>query len=70
MAKIDLVYIGKFTVKDLDANSRSRYNTGELDFNDIGKDNLLHKSRNLLDRCSYAVFVENSKRKILKNLNI
>ncbi len=70
MAKLDLIYIGKFTVKDLDANSRSKYTSGELKIEDISKNNLLFKSRDYLDRCGYAVFVENNKRRILKNITL
>jgi hypothetical protein len=70
MAKLDLVYIGKFTVKDLDPNSRNKYVSGELKIEDIDKNNLLFKSRDYLDRCAYAVFVENNNRKILKKLNL
>lgn len=70
MAKLDLVYIGKFTIKDLDGNSYSKYKLGELPFEDITRNNLLHKSRNLLDRCEYAVFVENAKRKVLKKISL
>jgi hypothetical protein len=70
MAKLDLIYIGKFTIKDLDANSRNKYISGDLKIEDVSKNNLLFKSRTLLDRCGYAVFVDNNNRKILKNITL
>jgi hypothetical protein len=70
MAKLDLVYIGKFTINDLEGNSYSKYKSGELVIEDIERNDLLHKSRNLLDRCEYAVFVEKTKRKVLKKISL
>lgn len=70
MAKLDLVYIGKFTIKDLNVTSRIKFNNNELNVEDITKNNLDSKSKDYLDRCAYAIFICNYKRKILKNINI
>lgn len=70
MAKLDLVYIGKFTIKDLSLNSFYRYKEGEISFEDITRDNIKKESQNLLDRCEYAVFVEGYKKKVLKKISL
>jgi hypothetical protein len=70
MAKLDLVYIGKFTIKDLNINSIYKFKNGELNIKDINRDNLLDKSQNHLDRCEYAVFVNGGCNKILKHIKI
>ena len=67
MPKLDLVYIGKFTVKDLDANSRYKFDNKELSIDDINESNLLKYNKKYLDRCAYAYFTDGNNKKILKN---
>lgn len=70
MPKLDLVYVGKFTVKDLDHSFRRKYELGELSIDDVCLDVLLTESKKYMDRCAYAEFKNGSNIKILKNLKI
>lgn len=68
MPKLDLVYIGKFTIKDLDANSRYKYGINKITINDICSDLLLNESKKYMDRCEFAYFTDGKNKKILKNI--
>lgn len=70
MPKLDLVYVGIFTVKDLDHSFRRKYESGELSIDDICLNVLLDQSKKYMDRCRYAEFRNGSDIKILKNLKI
>jgi hypothetical protein len=69
MPKLDLVYVGRFTIKDLDANSRYKFDNKELSIEDIDSSNLIHYNKKYLDRCAYAYFTDGKNKKILKTLN-
>lgn len=70
MPKLDLVYVGKFTVKDLDHSIRRKYELGDLSIDDICLEMLLDESQKYMDRCRYAEFVNGSNKKILKNFKL
>lgn len=70
MPKLDLVYVGKFTVKDLDCSFRKKYESGELSIDDICLEVLLDQSKKYMDRCAYAEFINGSNKKILKNFKL
>lgn len=70
MPKLDLVYVGKFTIKDLDHSFRKKYELGEVSINDICLEMLLIESQKYMDRCWYAEFVNGSNKKILKNFKL
>lgn len=70
MAQLEIVYIGKFGLKDLDSISRSKYLNNMLSFDEISKDNLNKDSKKLYDRCEYAVFKDGKNKIIIKHIKL